>query len=841
MTQMDMKALWGSLGVDESELGEQAQPANEPEPKAVVKSAAQMTKAERTKARNQLLKGLDPKQKRAAVSKADHLLVVAGAGSGKTRVFVHRIARLVLEGMEPDRILALSYTNAAANEVKKRLAEMGVVGVQTSTLHAWCNREPLRKFGHLIGQARYQILDAEGQAETLQYDMRLGEHGAKRVQSELTVVKNFIDESAGGSWHVEEYNAILAKRGQLDFDDLQVKALEVLSNHPEVVLHYRESLDCVLIDEYQDVNPVQHEILRLLCAPLKDDDGNDVRTPMLVTVGDPDQAIYCQPLGTMVEVPIHGDRANVKTETTMKPIEDLVVGENVVTHTNGHVFRKGRPITAVERESFSGELVVVQSQDGHVSKYTPNHHCIVRVSEELRDKHAVYLMRRGTHYRIGRTPFAYASQGGASGLAMRGKSEKADAVWLLSLHDTKKSASTWELILQTKYMIPSVRFKKTSAADMIDVDEFWNQVGDNSDHGSKVLSDYDLEPDFPIWEPGRGKGHNVGIRSPFVTAAANLVTGMTVMTDDAVLERRGELKTPTRNWSPISVSRERYDGDIVSLTVADHHTYFADGILTHNSFRGADDSFIKNFLNEFPGSRQEILDQNYRSTELIINAADRIVVPNNADGRITKKMWTKAGKGEPIKIEEFSNEVMEAAYVADHIKDLIADGVPTDEIAVLYRMHRQADVIAEYLEAARIPFWQAANDEQTAMTTGRKGVVLRTIHSAKGLEWEAVVLIGWSDGIIPSWGVKKDPSQMPEERRIAYVAVTRGKRHVLITSAKETRTKAGGTMSQPRSRFLDVIEGKPEQAPASKGGWGSGSKAGSKSAHAGATKRRSSW
>lgn len=551
MTQMDMKALWGSLGVDESELGEQAQPANEPEPKAVVKSAAQMTKAERTKARNQLLKGLDPKQKRAAVSKADHLLVVAGAGSGKTRVFVHRIARLVLEGMEPDRILALSYTNAAANEVKKRLAEMGVVGVQTSTLHAWCNREPLRKFGHLIGQARYQILDAEGQAETLQYDMRLGEHGAKRVQSELTVVKNFIDESAGGSWHVEEYNAILAKRGQLDFDDLQVKALEVLSNHPEVVLHYRESLDCVLIDEYQDVNPVQHEILRLLCAPLKDDDGNDVRTPMLCCVGDGDQSVM--------------------------------------------------------------------------------------------------------------------------------------------------------------------------------------------------------------------------------------------------------------------------------------------------SFRGSSSEYIETFLDEFPGSSQIIMDQNYRSTDLILKAANRIIKGNDAFGRITKNMWTHAGDGEPIKIEEFSNEVMEAAYVADHIKDLIADGVPTDEIAVLYRMHRQADVIAEYLEAARIPFWQAANDEQTAMTTGRKGVVLRTIHSAKGLEWEAVVLIGWSDGIIPSWGVKKDPSQMPEERRIAYVAVTRGKRHVLITSAKETRTKAGGTMSQPRSRFLDVIEGKPEQAPASKGGWGSGSKAGSKSAYAGATKRRSSW
>ncbi len=806
---MDMTSLWGSLGI------EVADPAAPAASRTAVKAAPsiKLTREERAKARNELLKGLDPKQKSAVVSKAHHLLVIAGAGSGKTRVFVHRIARLALEGMPPESILALSYTNAAADEVKKRLREMQVTGVQTSTLHAWCHREPLRNFGHLIGHGSYKILDAEGQADTLQYDMRLGEHGAKKVANEITAVKNFVDDIVGGnsSEKVDQYNAILARRGQLDFDDLQVKALEVLSNHPEVVLHYREKLQCVLIDEYQDVNPVQHEILRLLCAPLKDADGEDLPTPMLCVVGDPDQAVYCQPLGTMVEVPIEGARVNVKTETTMKRIEDLVVGENVVTYTNGHVFKQGRPIMSIEREPFIGELVVVKSEDGHVSKYTPKHHCIVRVSDELRNKHAVYLMRRGNHYRIGRTPFSYDSQGGASGLAMRGNSEKADAVWLLSVHDTKKSAATWELILQTKYMIPSVRFKKTSVADVVDVDEFWNQVGDNSQHGMKVLSDHGLEPDFPIWEPGRGKGRNVGIRSPFVTAAANLVTGMTVMTDDAVLERRGELKTPTRNWSSIEVSREHYAGDIVSLTVADHHTYFGDGILTHNSFRGADDFFIKDFLNEFAKSRQVILDQNYRSTEHIIKAADRIVEPNNkADGRVTKKMWTKNGPGDPIEIREFSNDVSEAAYVADHIKDLIKhEKIDPREIAVLYRMHKQADAIAEALDAAKIPFWQAAEDEQTS----RDGVVLRTIHSAKGLEWEAVVLIGWSDGIIPSWSIKKDPEQMPEERRIAYVAVTRGKRHVMITTAGEMRTKSGGIMKQPRSRFLDVIEGGKEQPP----------------------------
>lgn len=515
---MDMTSLWGSLGI------EVADPAAPAASRTAVKAAPpiKLTREERAKARNELLKGLDPKQKSAVVSKAHHLLVIAGAGSGKTRVFVHRIARLALEGMPPESILALSYTNAAADEVKKRLRQMQVTGVQTSTLHAWCHREPLRHFGHLIGHGSYKILDAEGQAETLQYDMRLGEHGAKKVANEITAVKNFVDDIVGGngSEKVDQYNAILARRGQLDFDDLQVKALEVLSNHPEVVLHYREKLKCVLIDEYQDVNPVQHEILRLLCAPLKDADGADLPTPMLCVVGDPSQSVY--------------------------------------------------------------------------------------------------------------------------------------------------------------------------------------------------------------------------------------------------------------------------------------------------KFRGAEDFYIKDFLNEFPGSRQVILDQNYRSTEHIINAADRIVALNDVGSKVTKKMWTKNGPGDPIEIREFSNDASEAAYVADHIKDLIKhEKIDPREIAVLYRMHKQADVIAEALEAAKIPFWQAAEDEQTS----RDGVVLRTIHSAKGLEWEAVVLIGWSDGIIPSWSIKKDPEQMPEERRIAYVAVTRGKRHVMITTAGEMRTKAGGVMKQPRSRFLDVIEGGKEQAP----------------------------
>jgi len=113
---------------------------------------------------------LDDAQRDAILDDSERLLVIAGAGSGKTRVFVNRIARLVTDGAPASSVLALSYTNAAANEVASRLSTMGVTGVQAMTMHAWCHREPMRLFSSVIGRTGYSILDAEGSEDVLRDD-----------------------------------------------------------------------------------------------------------------------------------------------------------------------------------------------------------------------------------------------------------------------------------------------------------------------------------------------------------------------------------------------------------------------------------------------------------------------------------------------------------------------------------------------------------------------------------------------------------------------------------------------------------------------------------------------
>jgi len=499
-------------------------------------------------ARQAALSGLDPEQRAAVSSTAHRLLVVAGAGSGKTRVFTHRIARLVADGADPASILALSYTKAAADEVSERLAAMGVQGVQAMTLHAWCHREPLRRYSHLIGKEGYRIMDAEGSEDVLRYEMRLGEHGANAAKAMLTAAKNSVDleaEELRRAELVKAYDEILASRHRLDFDDLQVKAFELLAEHPEVLAHYRSSISHVLIDEYQDVNQVQHEILALLCK-----NAGPGRPPSLTVVGDPDQAIY--------------------------------------------------------------------------------------------------------------------------------------------------------------------------------------------------------------------------------------------------------------------------------------------------GFRGADDRYIKGFLTEYTTATRVILARNYRSTRQVLKAAEAVIEGNAS--RLHKKM-VAAGPA-PDGVEPWSqmcsSEEDEALLVAQTCAELIASGTAPEQVAVLYRYHKQAALLEEALQEAGIAYRRYGGDGEALDDDGRAipsagaprtgpllppgvtivglspapadtdeetgRVVLRTVHSAKGLEYDAVILPGWSEGAVPSYRAEEGSAEMAEERRVAYVAITRARETCVITWPAARTVRGGRRMRTRPSRFIVEIE-----------------------------------
>ncbi len=248
------------------------------------------------------LEGLNPDQLDAVVHRGGPLLVVAGAGSGKTRVLTHRIAHLISEGVSPMHILAITFTNKAAAEMRERVAALvGPVAQKmwVSTFHSACVRI-LRSHADRLGFPRtfsiYDQADAQRLTSYVIRDMALdakrftprGTHGA------ISLWKNELVDPAGAAARASniferkyaeiyaDYQARLLKAGAMDFDDLLFNTVRLFREHPDVLQGYRERFEHVLIDEYQDTNMAQNELAVLLSA----------ESGCITAVGDHDQSIY---------------------------------------------------------------------------------------------------------------------------------------------------------------------------------------------------------------------------------------------------------------------------------------------------------------------------------------------------------------------------------------------------------------------------------------------------------------------------------------------------------------------------------------------------------------------
>ena len=284
-----------------------------------------------------LLDGLNPAQHEAVTHPEGPLLVVAGAGSGKTRVLTHRIAHLIRdEGVSPFEILAITFTNKAAGEMRERVARLvGPVAQKMwiSTFHSACVRI-LRRDAHLLGYpSQFTIYDQADAVRLTGYVIRDLELNPKQFQprsvhARISAAKNeglsAADFAESASVITErkiaevftEYQARLRAAGAMDFDDLLSVTVELFRIHPEVLDHYRQRFRHVLVDEYQDTNPVQNDLVMLL--------GEEHRNVCIV--GDTDQSIYafraadirnilefethlprCHRGGARTELPLHPD------------------------------------------------------------------------------------------------------------------------------------------------------------------------------------------------------------------------------------------------------------------------------------------------------------------------------------------------------------------------------------------------------------------------------------------------------------------------------------------------------------------------------------------------------
>lgn len=361
--------------------------------------------------------------------------------------------------------------------------------------------------------------------------------------------------------------------------------------------------DYILLDEAQDTAPVFLDVIR------------QQKHALIVLVGDDNQQIYCQPAGTMVMVTRRAGRAD--WEMYEEPIESIRPGDTVATYREswrlGRITAKGCVVSEVRRKTVDESLVEVNlSRSKCTSRYTMDHHCVVMLGSIAHGKCAVYMQKKGDHYRIGACAGVYTSQGGQIGPVVRAKQEGADTLWIIALTNTKREALDYEATLHQH--VPSRCFHSSGGAD------WWSAQIPDEESASMILAANGLDIDEPLL---RREGRWVDkSRTPIVTAARNLLDGMLMLSFDNVPyneEDRG-FTVKKDQWEQIKVGRRWYKGEVYSISVDGDHTYIADGIVTHNSWRGA-----VNAMGAFKDAPRRLLSQSYRFGQAIADVANTIL------------------------------------------------------------------------------------------------------------------------------------------------------------------------------------------------------------------------
>ncbi len=317
---------------------------------------------------------LNDKQQEAVYNTEGPLLILAGAGSGKTRVLTHRVAYLIEEkGVNPWNILAITFTNKAAREMRERvdqLVEFGAESIWVSTFHSLCVRILRRHIGLLGYDTNFTIYDSDDQKtlmkeicrllniDTKIYKERMLLSAVSHAKDELITPEELMLEAGGdyGSRKVAEvyaeYEKQLRANNALDFDDLLVKTVQLFQTQADVLEHYQERFRYIMVDEYQDTNFVQFELIRLLSSRYRN----------LCVVGDDDQSIYKFRGADIKNIlnfeKVFEDASVVKLEQNYRSTSNILNAANAVIKNN-----KGRKEKALWTENGDGEQIGVLQFD----------------------------------------------------------------------------------------------------------------------------------------------------------------------------------------------------------------------------------------------------------------------------------------------------------------------------------------------------------------------------------------------------------------------------------------------------------------------------------------------
>ena len=462
-----------------------------------------MSEVDPTDAPLDLLAGLNPAQADAVTHVDGPLLVLAGAGSGKTRVLTHRIAHLIRDhGVSPFSILAITFTNKAADEMKQRVAALvGPVAQKmwVSTFHSACVRILRREAPRLGYPSSFTIYDQADAVRLTTYVLRDLDIDTKRfpprgVHAAISAAKNRglgVDAYEAAATNpferryaeaYREYQARLRKAGAMDFDDLLGVTVEVLRTFPDALEHYQRRFTHILVDEYQDTNPVQNDLVMLLGAAHRN----------VCVVGDHDQ---CFPPGTPVSTP-QGSR----------PIEDLVEGDEV--WGSGADGRRHRSTVAATHEGrWSGRTVPDAGRRSVDRRHPPPHPprppdaaggpvgrvpdgaVGPRLPHRRHQEHAARWARRAQ-----------------IGPRVRVNQEHGDRVWILRVCPTRGEAGFWEALYSAEYGLPTACFHGMGRSLVMDeehIHRLYLEL-DTESRAKALMEDLDLHPDFPHHRPAGG-------------------------------------------------------------------------------------------------------------------------------------------------------------------------------------------------------------------------------------------------------------------------------------------------------------------------------------------------
>lgn len=640
---------------------------------------------------NELLAGLNKEQQEAVKHTEGPLLIMAGAGSGKTRVLTHRIAYLLEEkGVAPRNILAITFTNKAAREMRERV--MRLVGPEAeymwvSTFHSMCVRILRRDIDRIGYNRNFTILDSADQLSVVkqvlknidldpkQYDPRAMLGQISSAKNELITDKEF-EEKAGNFFERQVarvysgYQTMLRKNQSLDFDDLIMQTIILFKRVPEVLEYYQRRFQYIHVDEYQDTNHAQYFLVKQLANRFKN----------LCVVGDSDQSIY------------RWRGADIGNILTFE--EDYPSARTILLEQN---YRSTKLILQAANH-------VIENNAGRKPK---------NLWTENDDGSKI------TYY--------------------EGTTEQDEALFI---------ADEIRKLIKDGYQPDDIAILYRTNAQ------------------SRAVEDTLMKSNIPYQMVGGTRFYD---RKEIKDMLAYLRL-ITNPDDDISFERI--VNEPKRGIGATTVERLR-------TYTAEHDISFYEAV-KEVDFTGVSKRAASS-LAEFGELIQSLAQQ-----QEFLTATDMVeqVLERTGYEEMLKREQTLESQSRLENLEEFKTVTKEFEKSAEEDKSLVAF---LTDLALI------ADI-------------DKIDEEET-----ERKITLMTLHAAKGLEFPVVFLIGMEENVFPHSRSMFDEDEMEEERRLAYVGITRAEKILYLTSAK-MRTLYGRTNMNPISRFIqeipeDLLEG----------------------------------